>query len=75
MTICLASMSFISKRSLEREKKAALEADKNIDTTGPEISLIGGLWALDLDLGTPGLSPPAGHSLVFGAGEEGVQCF
>ena len=26
----------------EREKKAMLEADKNIDTSGPDIGLIGG---------------------------------
>jgi transcription initiation factor TFIIIB Brf1 subunit/transcription initiation factor TFIIB len=31
------------EEKMEREKKAMLEADKNINTSGPDTSLIGGL--------------------------------
>ena len=30
------------EEKMEREKKAMLEADKNIETSGPDISLVGG---------------------------------
>ena len=31
------------EEKMERERKDALEADKNIDTSGPDIGLIGGV--------------------------------